>query len=107
VRTTRDRQREFAIFTGTATRSRAVDGFLVELLALADAARRAVAAHVTAVVPYFGDSRADKRHGRREPTVDLHVPQTEGVGGGGDRPGLPIARALERFLTDGSIGGLY
>jgi ribose-phosphate pyrophosphokinase len=70
-----------------------VDGHLVELLALADDARRAVAAHVTAIVPYFGYSRADKRHGRREPitgrvvadlleavgighvvTVDLHAP---------------------------------
>jgi ribose-phosphate pyrophosphokinase len=74
-----------------------VNDHLVELLALADACRRAVAARITAVVPYFGYARADKRHGRREPitgrmvadlleavgithvvTVDLHTPQMEG-----------------------------
>jgi ribose-phosphate pyrophosphokinase len=75
----------------------AVDEHLVELLALADACRRAGAARISAVVPFFGYGRADKRHGRREPimarvvadllqivgighvvTVDLHTPQIEG-----------------------------
>jgi ribose-phosphate pyrophosphokinase len=70
---------------------------LIELLALADACRRAGAANVTSVVPYFGHGRADKRNGQREPimarvvadllevvgvghviTVDLHTPQIEG-----------------------------
>jgi ribose-phosphate pyrophosphokinase len=70
---------------------------LVELLALADACRRAGAARITAIIPYFGHGRADKRNGRREPimarvvadvlqavgighviTVDLHTPQIEG-----------------------------
>jgi ribose-phosphate pyrophosphokinase len=74
-----------------------VDNHLVELLALADACRRAAAARITAIVPYFGYARADKRHGRREPitgrvvadlletvgvahvvTVDVHTPQVEG-----------------------------
>jgi ribose-phosphate pyrophosphokinase len=74
-----------------------VNDNLVELLALADACRRAAAARITAIVPYFGYARADKRHGRREPitgrlvadvlqvvgidhvvTVDLHTPQMEG-----------------------------
>jgi ribose-phosphate pyrophosphokinase len=74
-----------------------VNDHLIELLALADACRRAGAARITAIVPFFGYGRADKRHGRREPimarvvadllqvvgighviTVDLHTPQIEG-----------------------------
>jgi ribose-phosphate pyrophosphokinase len=74
-----------------------VNDHLVELLALADACRRAAAARITAIMPYFGYARADKRHGRREPitgrvvadllqtvgiahvvTLDLHTPQIEG-----------------------------
>jgi ribose-phosphate pyrophosphokinase len=74
-----------------------VNEHLIELLAFADACRRASSARVTAVVPYFGYARADKRNGRREPitasmvadlmqavgithvvTVDVHTPQLEG-----------------------------
>ena len=74
-----------------------VNDHLVELLAMADACRRAASASITAIVPYFGYGRADKRHGRREPitgrvvadllqnvgishvvTMDLHTPQIEG-----------------------------
>jgi ribose-phosphate pyrophosphokinase len=70
---------------------------LIELLALADASRRAGATRITAIVPYFGYGRADRRHGAREPimarmvadllevvgidhvvTVDPHTAQIEG-----------------------------
>jgi ribose-phosphate pyrophosphokinase len=74
-----------------------VNDHLVELLAFSDACRRAAAARVTAIVPYFGYARADKRQGRRVPitasmvadlmqsvgiqqvvTLDLHTAQIEG-----------------------------
>ncbi len=74
-----------------------VNDRLVELLAFADACRRGAAARLTAVVPYFGYARADKRKNRREPVMarvvadllqaagvhhllalDVHTPQVEG-----------------------------
>src|SRR5688500_8902345 len=41
-----------------------VNDNLVELLALADACHRASAGAITAIVPYFGYARSDKRHCR-------------------------------------------
>ena len=74
-----------------------VNDHLVELLALADACRRADAARIVALVPYFGYARSDRRDGRRTPimaslvaeliaragvghvvTVDVHTPALEG-----------------------------
>ena len=74
-----------------------VNDHLVELLAIVDACRRSAARRITAIIPYFGYSRSDKRHGRREPimasmvalllqavgidhvvSVDLHAAQIEG-----------------------------
>ncbi len=75
-----------------------VNDHLVELVAIADACRRANASRITAVVPYLGYARSDKRQGHRIPvmvravadlmqtvgigrvvTVDAHTPQIEGA----------------------------
>jgi ribose-phosphate pyrophosphokinase len=74
-----------------------VDGHLMELLFLADACHRAGARCTTAIVPYFGYARQDRRAKGREPVgariisdllaaahiaralaVDLHAPELEG-----------------------------
>ncbi|MEX2583122.1 MAG: ribose-phosphate pyrophosphokinase [Gemmatimonadota bacterium] len=74
-----------------------VNDNVVELVALADACRRASAGRVTAVIPYFGYGRGDRRKNRRVPimaravadmlevsgvnqvaALDLHSAQVEG-----------------------------
>jgi ribose-phosphate pyrophosphokinase len=88
------RRREVVIIQAT---SPPVNDHLVELMLLADACRRAAASHITAIVPYFGYARSDRRRGLRAPvsaraaatvleasgighvvTVDVHAPQIEG-----------------------------
>ncbi len=88
------RGREVILLAATAP---PVNDHLVELLALADACRRADAARVVAIIPYFGYARSDRRDGRRTPimaslvanlaeragvdhvvTLDVHTPAVEG-----------------------------
>jgi ribose-phosphate pyrophosphokinase len=102
-----------------------VNDNLMELLACADACRRAAAARITAVIPYFGYARSDKRHGRHEPitaslvaklvetagvdqvlTVDLHTTQIEGFFGipADDLTAVPtLCRAVRDRLPEGVV----
>ena len=102
-----------------------VNDHLMELIVIADACRRADAGRITAIVPYFGYARSDKRQSRRVPvtaravadmlqaigidhvvTLDAHTPQIEGFFR------IPIdnlslvptmCRALEPHLGDGTV----
>ena len=74
-----------------------VNDNLVELLIIMDALKRASAARITAVIPYYGYARQDRKSEAREPitaklvadmlisagahrilAIDLHVPQIQG-----------------------------
>ncbi len=74
-----------------------VNDSLMELLLMIDALKRSSAGTITAVIPYFGYSKQDKKKSGREPissklvanmlavagadrlvTIDLHTPQIEG-----------------------------
>ncbi len=74
-----------------------VNDHLMELLIMIDALKRASAGRITAVIPYFGYARQDRKSKARDPisaklvaniltkaganrilTMDLHVPQLEG-----------------------------
>jgi ribose-phosphate pyrophosphokinase len=58
-----------------------VNDNLMELLAFTDACRRSAASRVTAIAPYFGYARADRRGGRRDPiTASLVADLVEAAG---------------------------
>lgn len=116
------RGREVCILLPTAP---PVNDHLVELLAVADACRRAAAARITAIIPYFGYARSDKRQGHRTPvmarvvadlmqsvgiahviTVDAHAPQIEGFFSLpiDDVSAIPtIADALRPHIAGGAV----
>lgn len=100
-------------------------GNLIKMMMAADAARRASAREVVAVIPYFGYSRQDKREGMRGPigakviadalvssginriiTIDLHADQIQGFFNipvdhiNGHHIFLPI---IKRMIDSGTI----
>ncbi|MBN2853406.1 MAG: ribose-phosphate pyrophosphokinase [Clostridia bacterium] len=106
--------------------SHPVNDHLMELLIMIDALKRASAGRITAVIPYFGYARQDRKSKARDPisaklvanllteaganrilTMDLHVPQLEGFF---DIPvdhlqGVPIL--AEYFLNNEMTGEEY
>ena len=75
-----------------------VNNNIMEMLIMIDAMKRASAARITAVIPYFGYARQDRKAKARDPisaklvadlittagadrvlTMDLHVPQIQGI----------------------------
>ncbi|MFW6200987.1 MAG: ribose-phosphate diphosphokinase [Gemmatimonadota bacterium] len=77
-----------------------VNDSLLELLALADASRRAGAFDVTAVIPYLAYARADSRSGRDEPVTARLVADQIQAAGIGRVVALDLhAAAIEGFFT--------
>lgn len=102
-----------------------IDHHIIELLLMIDALRRASAARVTAVVPYFAYAKQEKKMAGREPisakviaklietvgadrmlTIDLHAPAIEGffdIPVDHLRAAPMLANAFQRVKTDREI----
>lgn len=77
-----------------------VEQHLFELLLLADACRRAGAARITAVIPYFGYARQDRRAAGREPIAARVAADMIVAGGVDDVVVLDLHnRAVEGFFS--------
>ena len=102
-----------------------VDHHIIELLLMIDALRRASAARVTAVIPYFAYAKQEKKMAGREPisakviaklietvgadrvlTIDLHAPAIEGffdIPVDHLRAAPMLANAFQRIKTEREI----
>lgn len=76
-----------------------VNDNLVELLVMADALKRASARHITAVVPYYGYARQDRKTRGREPITAKLVADLMGTAG--------ITRLVTIDLHAGQIQGFF
>ncbi len=97
-----------------------INTWLMEQLIMVDALKRASAARITAIMPFYAYSRQDKKHRGREPisarliadlfttagahrimTVDLHTAQIQGFFNG------PVDHLFAQSLLAEYVGGRY
>ncbi len=78
---------------------RPVNDTLMELLIMVDAAKRASAASITAVIPHFGYARQDKKSAAREPITAKLVADVLSVAG--------VQRVITMDLHQGQIQGFF
>jgi ribose-phosphate pyrophosphokinase len=76
-----------------------VNAALMELLIMIDAAKRASARCITAVIPHYGYARQDKKSAAREPSTAKLVADVMTVAG--------VERVIAMFLVQGQIQGFF